>query len=393
MHDKITIITVANDLEVLNNCLLKSIKEQTFKDIELLIVDNTNNQFSSMYSAVQGQTEKITGKYVMLVHPDIIFPNPDTLLNIYNTCKEYIPEYAILGAAGAVARKIRLDVSNSLIGENLNYPGGKPINEVTKCFSLDECLVILSTDTYKKYGLDDLGDTWHFYMIDLCCRLNIDNEKCGVFPEQTLHASIAKPLNNSYYETAKFITEKYKNIFPLIYTPCGVWPDTPQKPEIHTCKICGVTDNMDIYELSNFKKRSYNNEYEYFKCNSCGCLQQCQINDIPHSLSSTSNTAGKTYLKTGFSTEKNPLNILLQIKKDLPKNGEYCITVPILDSLGYRIYKENWFGCDAPRNVFIYTKKSMKILCAAAGLSIKKVIFEKTSDSGFYKLSNDITPG
>ncbi|MEG2054668.1 MAG: hypothetical protein RR052_06975 [Oscillospiraceae bacterium] len=150
---------------------------------------------------------------------------------------------------------------------------------------------------------------------------------------------------------------------------------------------------MNIYELSNFKKNSYNNEYEYFKCNSCGCLQQCQINDIPHSLSSTSNTAGETYLKTGFSTEKNPLNILLQIKKDLPKNGEYCITVPILDSLGYRIYKENWFGCDAPRNVFIYTKKSMKILCAAAGLSIKKVIFEKTSDSGFYKLSNDITPG
>ena len=77
------------------------------------------------------------------------------------------------------------------------------------------------------------------------------------------------------------------------------------------------------------------------------------------------------FLSHSFEHMEKPLEVLKKLSKLLNKNGCLIINIPIADSYAYKKYKEHWFQLDAPRHLFIHTKKSMEILTKKVNLKIQ----------------------
>ena len=66
----ISVICAYNNKEILDNYLLKSLKDQT-KDYELILIDNTKNKFKSAAEALNYGGNNAKEKYLMFIHQDI----------------------------------------------------------------------------------------------------------------------------------------------------------------------------------------------------------------------------------------------------------------------------------------------------------------------------------
>ncbi|MDH5324067.1 MAG: class I SAM-dependent methyltransferase [Gammaproteobacteria bacterium] len=69
----------------------------------------------------------------------------------------------------------------------------------------------------------------------------------------------------------------------------------------------------------------------------------------------------------------------LKAAKTILKNtGHLLIRVPLCDSYAWEHYKENWVQLDAPRHLYLNTKKSMEILADTAGFTIQKIEYDSS---------------
>jgi SAM-dependent methyltransferase len=75
----------------------------------------------------------------------------------------------------------------------------------------------------------------------------------------------------------------------------------------------------------------------------------------------------------------NPSEVLLKISSLLKGDGLCVITTPNFDSLNARLFKEKWYHLDCPRHLYIYTPRTVIGLLGKSGLSVKKIIFDKSS--------------
>lgn len=75
-----------------------------------------------------------------------------------------------------------------------------------------------------------------------------------------------------------------------------------------------------------------------------------------------------------FEHMANPLEVLLNAKRLMKKDGIIIIRVPVADSYAFSHYRENWVQIDAPRHLFLHTNVSMSILVSMAKMKIKKII-------------------
>lgn len=73
-----------------------------------------------------------------------------------------------------------------------------------------------------------------------------------------------------------------------------------------------------------------------------------------------------------------PHQVMQAAEQLLAPDGLILIRVPVADSWAWRHYRENWFAADAPRHLFLHTKKSIGILAAEAGLKIDNIVYDST---------------
>ena len=52
------------------------------------------------------------------------------------------------------------------------------------------------------------------------------------------------------------------------------------------------------------------------------------------------------------------------------------VRTPIADSWAWRFYGVDWVQLDAPRHLFIHTRRSMHMLAARAGLAVSRVFLD-----------------
>lgn len=76
-----------------------------------------------------------------------------------------------------------------------------------------------------------------------------------------------------------------------------------------------------------------------------------------------------------FEHMPNPLEVLLDAKKHLLKNGIILIRTPIV-SYAFEKYGSNWYQIDAPRHFFIYSINAMRLIIEKAGLRLKETYFD-----------------
>jgi SAM-dependent methyltransferase len=79
-------------------------------------------------------------------------------------------------------------------------------------------------------------------------------------------------------------------------------------------------------------------------------------------------------LHHSFEHMPDPAAALRALRGLLAPRGTLLVRIPVADSELRRRYGVNWMAWDAPRHLFLHTRRSMAVLAAGAGLEIAEVI-------------------
>lgn len=90
-------------------------------------------------------------------------------------------------------------------------------------------------------------------------------------------------------------------------------------------------------------------------------------------------------LNHSFEHMENPLSVLKKINDLLTDNGLCMISIPLVGGDAYVEFKEYYCQLDAPRHLYVLSKKAMRYLCRKAGLHIEYISYD--SNEGIYELS------
>ncbi|RPI59868.1 MAG: class I SAM-dependent methyltransferase, partial [Ignavibacteriales bacterium] len=80
-----------------------------------------------------------------------------------------------------------------------------------------------------------------------------------------------------------------------------------------------------------------------------------------------------------FEHMENPLQVMKKSNELLKLNRTLLIRIPVADSYAFNHYKENWCSLDAPRHLYLHTKKSIKLLAEQSGFEVKKISYDSRS--------------
>ena len=80
-----------------------------------------------------------------------------------------------------------------------------------------------------------------------------------------------------------------------------------------------------------------------------------------------------------FEHMEKPLEVMKQSNRNLNKNRFLLLRIPVADSYAFKHYRENWCSLDAPRHLFLHTKKSIELLAKQSGFEIKKINYDSRS--------------
>ncbi|RHB86911.1 glycosyltransferase family A protein [Streptococcus lutetiensis] len=222
----ISVITIYNDKNVLENTLLKSIAAQENCEYETILVDTYSQGFTSASSALNFGASLAKGDYLVFIHQDVKFEENDTLNIIEEFCKQN--EFGIAGVAGLSFQK--QSISKIYHGKNRILASKKnDFNLPVEAISLDECLLIVPKKSFD--GFSDLGDTWHLYGTDYTLKMKNKGKNALIFPITLWHKSDGISLNLNYFDSIKSLCHLYRKE-KVIYTLFGYWPTNPLKLNI-----------------------------------------------------------------------------------------------------------------------------------------------------------------
>jgi len=235
---KFSIICVYNNRKILDKWLLSSLKKQIFTNYELILVDNTSNSFDSMTDALNYAGEKASGDYLMFVHQDVYLIGNDWLKKSIT----YLKTLDKLGVAGVIGLTDKKDLLKPQRRINVIYHGYPP-SKVEKCGNLikyptevqtlDEMLLIVPKKVFDKIRFDSKLRGWHLYAVDYCLSVKVYlGLKVFVLPLRVWHRSKGRPLDESYFNSLRYIIQKFGRYFDKIYTTCGIWPTTGIKASL-----------------------------------------------------------------------------------------------------------------------------------------------------------------
>ncbi len=80
-----------------------------------------------------------------------------------------------------------------------------------------------------------------------------------------------------------------------------------------------------------------------------------------------------------FEHMENPFEVMNQSNRLLNKNKFLLVRIPVSDSYAFKHYKENWCSLDAPRHLFLHTKKSIELLAKESGFELKQINYDSRS--------------
>lgn len=216
----ISIISVYNHEDLLKKYLLNSLRSQKI-DYELILVDNTNEKFTSASEALNYGANKAKGDYLMFAHQDYELGSDEWL---YEAGKilDNLENVGIVGVAGKYNRNM---ISNITTGFPPEMAGPIQIEEPKKVQTLDECLIIIPKKIFEEIQFDEVVcDNWHLYATDYCLTTQKAGYDTYVIPLGGYHASPGYSFSpEAYYSTLRKLVKKHKADHKWIYTSTGSW--------------------------------------------------------------------------------------------------------------------------------------------------------------------------
>ncbi|KUK72652.1 MULTISPECIES: glycosyltransferase [Methanobacterium] len=218
----ISVVCVYNNEEILDKFLMKSLKKQSV-DYELILMDNTSNQFKSAAEALNHGAKKANSHYIMFVHQDIDLKSDEWLKNT-ETLLNSMDNLGVAGVAGVSPWDEDEKVSNITQGFPPQKISDNHIDTPQKVQTVDECLFIIPRSVFEILKFDEVVcNNWHLYGVDYC--LTALNKGLDVFviPSEVYHSSPGDSMSENYYVTLGNILKKHKKYHRFIFTTMGGW--------------------------------------------------------------------------------------------------------------------------------------------------------------------------
>ena len=83
-------------------------------------------------------------------------------------------------------------------------------------------------------------------------------------------------------------------------------------------------------------------------------------------------------LHHSFEHMPNPAAALKQLARLVAPGGTLLLRIPVADSWARQHYGLNWMAWDAPRHLYLHTRKSMALLAEGAGMEIAGVVHDSS---------------
>jgi hypothetical protein len=205
-----TIVTKQNEY----NNMKTSFEQKGFtNDCEYLWVDNTKENVYDAYQAIKYFLNTANGKYVLIVHQDVLCSDEKVkLINILNDLEAKDSSWAIVGNAGARG------YHQAIL--HINTAGQIETTENLPCLvqSLDENFLLIKASARLTISNDITG--FHLYGTDLCIIANFLGYTCYVIPFMVKHLSTGNLTDLAKYVNP-FVT-KYAKKFQgrFVQTTC-----------------------------------------------------------------------------------------------------------------------------------------------------------------------------
>jgi SAM-dependent methyltransferase len=80
-----------------------------------------------------------------------------------------------------------------------------------------------------------------------------------------------------------------------------------------------------------------------------------------------------------FEHLDDPLSALRTAREIVSNDGTVLVRIPLADSAAWEEYGPDWVQLDAPRHLFLHTRRSIELLAARAGFSVREVRYDSTA--------------
>ncbi len=225
----ISLICVFNNSKM-KDIMVESAKKQKDVNIEYILIDNTEKQFSSGASALNYGISLANHDCLVFTHQDIEFLDEYALFNFAKYCSENPSTLA--GVAGVKKwrnryllakfnNKINYCLYDTYIGKSKNLY--KSISIPTEAFNLDECFFVTNKRNFNDISFNEkICNGWHLYTVELCLQAKEKGIKSYVLPAENIwHKSLAR-VDSSFYESAYQLATAYKKKYKVINTSWSV---------------------------------------------------------------------------------------------------------------------------------------------------------------------------
>ena len=163
---EVSIIIVWNDLNKLDEAKVY-IEAQTFKEVELIALDNRECAFSSAAKALNYGARQAVGSILVFMHQDVYLWDKEAIQKIYDALSH--ESKLIVGAAGVSKsdKKVHYEIVES---KELKIKRCLPISQDNcDAITLDECLIAMRKTRWDQLKFDEQTcSDWHLYSVDIC---------------------------------------------------------------------------------------------------------------------------------------------------------------------------------------------------------------------------------
>ena len=247
----ISVICVYNNKTVLEDFLLRSLRDQTC-DHELVLLDNTRQQFSSAAKALNHGANDAKGKYLMFVHQDIALDSNSWLVDVEKLL-DSLTDLGIAGVAGARSSTTtgKLEVSTNIVhGTPARRASPKVLHKPERVQTVDECLFIVPKSVYDLLPFDEeVCCDWHLYAVDYSLMVAHSGLGAYAIPAVVYHRSGGTnkgllqsvlsmgPYDPGYYQTLDKLLKKHRSYVMKICTTTGSWDTSLPLPLQRLCVL------------------------------------------------------------------------------------------------------------------------------------------------------------
>jgi glycosyltransferase involved in cell wall biosynthesis len=304
---KISIITCFNNREILEENLLKSLRQQQNVSFELVLIDNTENKFLSVTSAYNFGAKQATGEYLMFVHQDVYLQGDDWL----NQALNYLGSLLKVGAIGVSGVTSNGEPTGFILDRGRFF--GKHLSAPIPVQTLDEQLIIAPRAVFEKILFDERF-SFHSYGADYSLAVERLGLKVYVLPLMVEHNSLTTSslAASSLKEQDALLLKKYANSYKKIHKTTGT---VGTKKDLLRQKIVFFYPYfLFVLSSSIFKIWGVNTRQK--KVLDIGCIPMEQI------------ILSKCLSKKSFSVGISPKKRFLLVSKKLKVHDDYVVADP-----------------------------------------------------------------